>query len=111
MKIPNPPLADTSVAQDGRLLEEIFSLIEAGITQGYDALRYEAELGEGYMQEELTVEKEGRESTDAQRDYNGATLYRLLKELKQNAVNRGEPWQAIKLSYRRGEQVKINYVY
>lgn len=99
------------ITEDFELVTEIFTLLDAGIVDGYDAFRYEAELGEGFMQEELTVERDGSEASDAARDYNGAVLFNLLKALKQNAVNRGEPWQGVTLAYRRGEQVKVKFSY
>ena len=99
------------MTQDFELVKDIFALLDAGIIDGYDAFRYEAELGEGFMQEELTVERNGSKTSDAGRDYNGAVLFKLLKALKQNAENRGEPWQGVTLSYRQGEQVKINFSY
>ncbi|NWB51288.1 hypothetical protein [Pseudomonas gingeri] len=99
------------VAEDIELTKQIFSLIESGIVHDYDAFRYEAEIFDGYMREQLSVEKNGLEVTDAERDYNGAVLYRLLRELKGNAVKRGEDWAMFVMSYRRGGEVKANFEY
>ncbi|WP_090210214.1 hypothetical protein [Pseudomonas asplenii] len=99
------------IAQDFDIAKQVFALIESGIVQGYDYFRYEAELFEGYMREQLSVENNGVEVTDAERDYNGAILYRLLRELKANSVGRGEEWSVFIMSCRRGEEVKTNFVY
>ncbi len=39
------------VTEDLELTKQIFSLIESGIVNGYDAFRYEAEVFDGYMRE------------------------------------------------------------
>ncbi|NWD73154.1 hypothetical protein HX890_03320 [Pseudomonas gingeri] len=99
------------VTEDLELTKQIFLLMELGIVNGYDAFRYEAEIFDGYMREQLSVEKNGVEVTDAERDFNGAILYRLLRELKNNAVKRGEDWAMFVLSYRRGGEVKAKFEY
>ncbi|RBH59139.1 MULTISPECIES: hypothetical protein [Pseudomonas] len=99
------------VTEDLELVKQIFALLESGIVNGYDAFRYEAEVFDGYMREQLSVEKNGVEVTDAERDFNGAILYRLLRELKNNAVKREEGWVVFVMSYRRGGEVKANFEY
>ncbi|WP_248768909.1 hypothetical protein [Pseudomonas sp. MWU12-2345] len=99
------------VTEDLELVKQIFSLVESGIVSGYDAFRYEAEVFEGYMREQLSVENNGVEVTNAERDFNGAILYRLLRELKNNAVKRGEDWAVFIMSCRRGGEVKANFEY
>jgi len=36
-------------------------------------------------------------------------VYFLAKDLKANAVQRGEPWKSFVMSYRDGEQVKTKF--
>lgn len=69
------------MTEDFELVKQKFVLLDAGIMDGYDAFRYEAELSEGFMQEVLRVERNGSETSDAARDYNGAVLFKLLKAL------------------------------
>ncbi|AZE00079.1 hypothetical protein C4K12_4220 [Pseudomonas chlororaphis subsp. aureofaciens] len=86
-------------------------MVEGGIVQGYDAFQYEVEVGEGYMEAELTVEKNGVKVTNAEIDFDISDVYFLAEELKDNAVRRGEPWKSFVMSYREGEQVKVKFNY
>lgn len=99
------------ITEDLEIVKKIFQMIEGGIVHGYDAFRYEVEVGESYMEAELAVEKEGVSVTDAEIDFDISDLYFLVKELKANAVRRGEPWLSFVMSYREGGQVttKFNY--
>ena len=98
------------ITEDIKNVQEIFQEVEAGIVHGYDAFSYGVELGEGYIETELGVEKDGVEDWNAETDINGIIL-RLVDQLQANAVKRGEPWKAFVLSYREGEQVKTKFKY
>ena len=74
------------ITQDLQLVKQIFELLDAGIVEGYDSFCYEVVVSVGYMETVLTVEKEGVRVTDAETDYNGAILYRLVKELRECAT-------------------------
>jgi len=99
------------ITEDVKIIQGIFQLIDTGIAHGYDAFHYGVEWGEGYIETELAVEKDGVESWNAEHDYNGAIMLHLVDQLKENADKRGEPWKSFVLSYREGEQVttKFNY--
>ncbi|MGE7955213.1 hypothetical protein ACQKQA_01210 [Pseudomonas sp. NPDC089530] len=99
------------ITEDIEIFNKIFQMVEEGIVQGYDAFRYEVEVGESYMEAELTVEKDGVEVTDAEISFNISDVYFLAEELKENAVRRGEPWRSFVMSYREGEQVRIKFNY
>ncbi|MEB2651077.1 hypothetical protein [Pseudomonas siliginis] len=99
------------ITEDIKIVQEIFQVVEAGIVHGYDAFRYGVELGEGYIETELCVEKDGVEDWNAETDINGAIILRLVDQLQENAVKRGEPWKSFVLSYREGEQVKTKFEY
>lgn len=99
------------ISKDLELVKEIFALVECGIVNGYDSFRYEIEVGEGYMDAELTVENNGVEVTNAETDFNGAVLYGLVKKLKSSAKERGEDWTSFVISYKRGEKVVTNFKY
>jgi len=99
------------ITDDLEIVKKIFQMVHEGIVHGYDAFRYEIEMGEGFMEAELTVEKDGVEVTDAEIDFDVSDVYFLAKDLKANAVQRGEPWKAFVLSYREGEQVKTKFDY
>ncbi|MFL1548930.1 hypothetical protein ACI77I_07440 [Pseudomonas sp. D47] len=94
------------ITQDLQLAKQIFELLDAGIVDGYDSFCYEVVVSVGYMETVLTVEKEGGQVTDAETDYNGAILYRLVKELRACAIRRGENWNSFVMTYTRGGQVK-----
>ena len=99
------------ITEDIKIVEEIFQLVESGIVHGYDALRYGVELGEGYIETELAVEKDGVEDWNVETDINDAKILRLVDQLQASAINRGEPWKSFVLSYREGEQVKTKFNY
>ncbi|WP_085633322.1 hypothetical protein [Pseudomonas sp. R16(2017)] len=99
------------LTQDFELVQKVFELVEAGIVHGYDAFRYNVEWGGNYMETELAVEKDGSENWSAETDFNISKIYALVEQLHGNATARGEPWASFVLSYREGEQVKINFTY
>jgi len=99
------------ITEDIKIVQEIFQVVEAGIVHGYDAFRYGVELGEGYIETELCVEKDGVEDWNVEEDINGAIILRLVRELQDSAVKRGEPWKSFVLSYREGEQVQTKFAY
>lgn len=99
------------ITEDIKIVEEIFQVVEAGIVHGYDAFRYGVELGEGYIETELAVEKDGVEDWNVETDINVAKILRLVDQLQANAVSRGEPWKSFVLSHREGEQVKTKFNY
>jgi len=65
---------------------------------------------DGYMVEEISIEKNGVVNEQPQTDFNGAVLYRLIKELKASAASRSENWSSFVMSYDVGGQVKTNFV-
>ncbi|WP_085694248.1 MULTISPECIES: hypothetical protein [unclassified Pseudomonas] len=99
------------IAEDFEVFKKIFQMVEGGIVHGYDSFRYEVEVGKGYMEAELTVEKNGVETTHVEIDFNISDVYFLVKELNGNAARRGEPWKSFVLTYREGEQAKIKFNY
>ena len=69
------------------ILGDLFGVsLDAGIVDGYDSFFYEVTVGAGYIETVLTVENKGVRVTDAETDYNGAILYRLVKELRECVV-------------------------
>ncbi|MGY4490746.1 hypothetical protein [Pseudomonas sp. TE3610] len=98
-----------AVSEDLKIAHEIFSLIEAGIVNGYDSFRYEVEVAEGYTEETLRVEINGGSFYDAETDFNGAILYRLVRTLHRNFVARGEGWRSFTMTYVRGGEVKTSF--
>jgi len=99
------------ITKDIEIVKSIFELLQSGIVEDYDAFRYEAELCDRYMVEEVTIEKNGVGNEQPQTDFNGAVLYRLIKELKASAASRSENWSSFVMSYDVGGQVKTNFVY
>ncbi|MGG7595721.1 hypothetical protein ACQ4OD_01635 [Pseudomonas sp. WC1] len=51
------------------------------------------------------------EITDVETDFNNAVIFKLVKQLRQSAAQRGDHWTAFTLSYRRGGQVKTFFSY
>jgi len=99
------------VTTDVELAKETFELIESGIVHGYDAFQYEVEVHDNFMEEELIIENDGVEITNAETDFNGAVLYDLVEQLKQSSTKRGENWVSFTMSYRQGGEVKTNFTY
>ncbi|MDO4234296.1 hypothetical protein [Pseudomonas sp.] len=99
------------ITKDIEIVKSIFELLQSGIVEDYDAFRYETEVCDGYMVEEISIEKNGVVNEQPQTDFNGAVLYRLIKELKASAASGGENWSSFVMSYDVGGQVKTNFVY
>lgn len=99
------------ITKDFELVKEVFSILDAGIVDGYDFLRFEVEAGEGYIDFKLIVERDGVFVSDAKTDINDSILYGLVKRLRESAEQRGERWDSFTMSYRHGEQVKTNFKY
>lgn len=99
------------ITEDIEIVKNIFELIQSGIVEGYDAFRYEAEACEGYIVVGVSIEKNGTLNESPKTDFDGAILYRLVKELKASAASRGENWRSFVMSYSVGGQVKTNFVY
>ncbi|CZF87028.1 hypothetical protein [Grimontia marina] len=99
------------ITKDSDIVKKIFYLLDAGIVHGYDSFKYVAEVCEGYIEEELTVELNGVEQTDADTNFNGAVLYSLIEDLKASSLERGENWKSFVISYERGGEVKTNFIY
>lgn len=99
------------IDEDFSLLKEIFSIIDFGIVDSYDSFRFEVEVGNGYIDTALIVEKDGVAVADAKADINGSILYGLVKRLRGNAEQRGECWTSFVMSYEQGGQVKTSFKY
>ncbi|WP_425928379.1 hypothetical protein [Pseudomonas sp. NyZ201] len=99
------------IAKDFEIVKEIFSIVDTGIVDGYDSLRFEVEAREGYIDVSLIVERDGVFISDARTDINNSILYDLVKRLRESAGQRGERWSSFTMSYRQGEQVKTNFKY
>ncbi|WP_242170119.1 MULTISPECIES: hypothetical protein [unclassified Pseudomonas] len=99
------------ITEDIEIVKKIFELIQSGIVEGYDAFRYEAEVCEGYIVVGVSIEKNGTLNESPKTNFDGAILYRLVKELKASAASRGENWRSFVMSYSVGGQVKTNFVY
>jgi len=100
-----------AVSEDLEIAHEIFALIEAGIVNGYDSFRYEVEVAQGYTEETLRVEINGRSFYNAETDFNGAVLSRLVRTLHRNFVVRGEGWRSFTMTYVRGGKVQTIFNY
>ncbi|MEL4892117.1 hypothetical protein PQU63_11690 [Xanthomonas protegens] len=99
------------ITKDFDIIKEIFSIIDNGIIEGYDSFNFEVKVEVGYIDTQLTVERNGTVTTDAKTDINDAVLYALVKRLRESAAQRGECWASFVISYRIGEQVKTNFKY
>lgn len=99
------------ITEDLQIIKEIFSVIDSGIVDGYDSFFFEVEVGDGYIDTQLTVGRDGVAATDVKTDINDAILYGLVKRLREKAVQRGERWISFVISYKLGEQVKTIFKY
>lgn len=99
------------ITEDFKIAEDIFSLLNDGIVNGYDSFKFTAEVHEGYMETELSVTSDGVESDNPQTNFNGAVLYDLVKKLKSSFSSRGENWESFTMSYTQGGQVKTHFEY
>jgi len=97
------------ITEDFTLANKLFAIVDEGIVDGYDFFSYKVDIGDGYIDAVLTVESEGVVTTDAKRDINNAEVFGIILKLKENSISRGEDWRTLTMSYRHGEQVKLNF--
>lgn len=97
------------ITENFTLANKLFAIIDEGIVDGYDFFSYKVDIGDGYIDAVLTVENEGVETTDARRGINNSEVFSIIMNLKDNAISRGETWRSLIMSYRHGEQVKLNF--
>lgn len=99
------------ITEDLAIVKELFSILDQGIVDGYDAFQYEVKVGDGWVETQLTAERNGVEIMDVETDFNNAVIFKLVKELRQSGAQRGDHWTAFTLSYRRGGQVRTIFSY
>ncbi|MBC3451524.1 hypothetical protein [Pseudomonas mosselii] len=99
------------ITEDLAIVKELFSILDQGIVDGYDAFQYEVKVGKGWVETQLTAERNGVEITDVETDFSNAVIFKLVKQLRQSGAQRGDHWTAFTLSYRRGEQVRTFFSY
>ncbi|AJQ53657.1 TPA: hypothetical protein F3L15_12990 [Aeromonas hydrophila] len=97
------------ITEDFTLANKLFAIVDEGIVDGYDFFSYKIDIGDGYIDAVLTVENEGVITTDAKRDVNNAEVLGIMMKLKGNSISRGDNWRTLIISYRHGEQVKLNF--
>lgn len=94
---------------DFAIVQEIFSLIDQGIVDGYDAFSYDCKVGPGFTHTVLTVELDGVTSSSVREEIDGLAMIKATTKLKENAERRGEGWTSFVMSHRRGEEVNVRY--
>ncbi|QNF25114.1 hypothetical protein FT673_15470 [Aeromonas hydrophila] len=97
------------ITEDFTLANKLFAIVDEGIVDGYDFFSYKIDIGDGYIDAVLTVENEGVITTDAKRDINNAEVFGIMMKLKGNSISRGDNWRTLIISYRHGEQVRLNF--
>jgi hypothetical protein len=90
-------------------INEIFSIIDDGICDGYESFRYEVFFGHGLIDTELMVEQEGTQTTNARTQMDDTRLYDLVDSLRKHGEERGENWISFVISYRRGGKVSAKF--
>ncbi|MEQ6929104.1 hypothetical protein AAUI01_26175 [Pseudomonas mosselii] len=99
------------ITEDLAIVKELFSILDQGIVDGYDAFQHEVKVGDGWVETQLTAERNGVEIMDVETDFNNAVIFKLVKQLRQSGAQRGDHWTAFTLSYRRGGQVRTIFSY
>lgn len=97
------------ITEDFALANRLFTIVDEGIVDGYDFFSYKVDIGDGYIDAVLTVENEGVVTTDAKRGINNAEVFWIILQIKESSISRGEGWRSLIMSYRHGEQVKLNF--
>ncbi|CAN7163245.1 hypothetical protein LJR071_000204 [Pseudomonas sp. LjRoot71] len=92
-------------------LQEIFSLISAGIHEPYQKLTFESDVFDSYTDNILTLTTNSKEKTDVDTTYNHSLLYSLIQKLHKQSVQQGDDWKVLVITYIPGDQVKAKYIY
>ena len=99
------------IAEDLSIVKELFSILDEGIVDGYEAFQSEVKVGEGWVETQLTAENQGVDVMDVKTAFKNAEIFKLVKQLRQSGAQRGDHWTAFTLSYRRGGQVRTIFSY
>ncbi|APO90857.1 hypothetical protein LN565_09090 [Xanthomonas euvesicatoria pv. euvesicatoria] len=99
------------ITKDVELLSEILNAIEVGVGVEYDFLEYEVVVGCGYIDTALVVKLNGVDVDQCNFSINDSLIYKAARSLKEMAVGRGEDWTSFVISFKKGEQVKVNFNY
>ncbi|OEC32589.1 hypothetical protein A7D25_23325 [Pseudomonas sp. 21C1] len=99
------------IVDDFKIAQALFELVEAAIPREYEAFQFGIHLQDGYINQAFLLESGGVEYADVNLGLNGAIIYDLVDELKASAAKRGEHWKSFTMSYRHGEQIRINFEY
>lgn len=99
------------ILNDIELLKKIFSLIDEGIHENYEKLVFEVDVFDNYTDESLTLTINGEEKSNCEVTYDTLELYYLIKNLKEESIQRGEDWKVLTLSYTPGGKVDAKYKY
>ncbi|QLC74115.1 hypothetical protein LPB260_25800 [Pseudomonas sp. LPB0260] len=99
------------ISEQFETLQELFSLISAGINQPYEKLEFESDVFESYMVMALVLTIDGKDKADVETTYNHSLLSDLIKKLHKQSLQQGDDWKVLIITYAPGEQVKTNYIY
>ncbi|OLU20639.1 hypothetical protein BVH01_01475 [Pseudomonas sp. PA1(2017)] len=97
------------ITEDFPLAQQLFTLIDDGILEEYDAFTFSCIVGKGYIDTQLTTELSDVQNAQARHELNHAVLNELVRQLQANARRRDEDWSSFVMSYRRGEQVSLQF--
>lgn len=68
-------------------------------------------MGAGYIDIGLIIQKNGVDIDDVVVAMSNTIFYKLVRELRENAIQRGECWSSFAMLYERGKPVKTKYKY
>lgn len=97
------------ITEDFPIAQQLFSVINDGILDEYDAFTYTCLTGEGYIETQLTTCLGGVQNAQARHEISYSALTGLISQLQANAQKRDEGWCSFVMSYRHGEKVSLTF--
>ncbi|MBB3812669.1 hypothetical protein FHY13_000975 [Xanthomonas arboricola] len=93
------------------LFDEIFSLVDAGISVDYDFFEYHLTIGDGYIETAIIAILDGVNVGQEQIQIDSFEIFRLVKSARGGIYDAKGYWISFVMNFRRGEQVSVNFEY
>ncbi|MBB3834882.1 hypothetical protein FHR55_003122 [Xanthomonas arboricola] len=93
------------------LFDEIFSLVDAGISVDYDFFEYDLAIGDGYIETAIIASLDGVNVGQEQIQIDSFEIFSLVKSARGGIYDAKGYWRSFVMTFRKGEQVSVKFQY
>ncbi|MCC8538398.1 hypothetical protein ACDH70_09395 [Xanthomonas axonopodis pv. poinsettiicola] len=91
--------------------DEIFSLVDAGISEDYDFFEYDVAIGDGYIETSIIASLNGVNVGQEQIQIDNFEIFRLVKSARSGIYDGKGCWKSFVMTFRKGQQVSVKLEY